>query len=111
MPIRTVTDQNEPTLADEVVEASISCLRAPARPSRCDCPRRRRAARRRHQRRDPDACADDWVPAAELKAKVRARVSVGDSTLSARLTNLVVRLAIQRRGSTHTTAYRALGLV
>jgi hypothetical protein len=58
-----------------------------------------------------EACADDWIAAADLKAAVRSKVSVGDTALKARLSNLVARRAIQRRGATHTTAYHALGLI
>jgi hypothetical protein len=111
MPTKT-EDDTEPTLADEVTErldlmlavlqlAHHDAITSAANELRAD----------NVNAAILDACADDWVPAAELKAEVHAKVSVGDSTLNARLATLVARRAIQRRGATHTTAYRALGLV
>jgi ubiquinone/menaquinone biosynthesis C-methylase UbiE len=111
MPAQTA-DDTELTLAEEVMER-LDLMLAVLQLAHHDAITRAAIELRANEVNAAilDVCADDWIPAAELKAKVRAKVAVGDTTLKARLATLVARRAIQRRGATHTTAYRALGLV
>ena len=112
MPNRTPADQAEPTVADAVMER-LDLMLAVLQLAHHDAITRAAV----ELRSDPvnaailDVCAEEWVAAAQLKAKVRERTAASDSTLKARLALLVARRAIQRRGATHTTAYRALGLI
>jgi ubiquinone/menaquinone biosynthesis C-methylase UbiE len=111
MPAQTA-DDIAPTLAEEVMER-LDLMLAVLQLANHDAITRAATELRADEVNAAilDVCADDWISAAALKAKVRAKVAVGDSTLKARLATLVARRAIQRRGATHTTAYRALGLI
>lgn len=108
----TAPDPPGPTVADEILER-LDLMLAVLQLAHHDAITRAAA----ELRADPVtnailvACADDWVPAAELKKRVLATVKIGDTALKGRLATLVARRAIQRRGATHTTAYRSLGLV
>jgi hypothetical protein len=58
-----------------------------------------------------DACADDWTLAMTVITKVRNEVKVSTRSVQRHLAALVARRAIQRRGATTTTAYRASSLI
>jgi hypothetical protein len=106
------TDLPEPTVAADVLER-LDLMLAVLQLAHHDAVTRAAAELRADLVNDAilEACADDWVGAAELKRRVLAKVKIGDTALRGRLSMLVARRAIQRRGATHTTAYRSLGLV
>ena len=108
----TQTDPSEPIVAGEVLER-LDLMLAVLQLAHHDAISRAAAELRADAVNAAilDACADDWVGAADLKECVLAKVKIGDTALRGRLSTLVARRAIQRRGATHTTAYRSLGLV
>lgn len=109
----TVTTDAESTLADAVVER-LDLMLAVLQLAHHDAIARAAVDLRTDDIVDAilEACGEDWVPVAELKTRVKARVPAASETvITRRLGMLVARRAIQRRGATHTVAYRALGLV
>jgi hypothetical protein len=72
---------------------------------------------RRQVRGDPlnaailEACGADWVPSGPLQATVSKAVGVSARTVQRRIADLVSRRALETRGATSATEYRATGLI